>query len=285
MQNTTTGISAESLVSVMQEHQQIEAASAAADHALQDRGLLYLPSDFAQHDVEGFMVSRIRARGTMQTPFVSDFAGYTINHADAGTTVFVDAQEMAATAVLNLGYPTHPGHADNKAKLAPIKTAAYRALLGVVDKPLTQQKAAEFFEDWAGQLLYFSDGENPAAISAKQAVAAVRRITIENLARVDSEAQSLSANRSAFESVSASSKDPIPTFVYFECRPYADLAQRTFVLRLGILTGEKTPSLVLRIQKAEEHTEEMANELAGLIREAFTGAEIPVLLGTYAKGA
>lgn len=285
MQDTFTAISTESLVSIMQEHQQIEAASAAADRALKASGLLYLPSDFTQHDVEGFMDQRRRARGTMNTPFVGDFAGYTVNHADAGTTVFVDAQEMAATAVLNLGGPSDPGHADNKAKLAPIKTAAYRALLSVVDKPLTQQKTAEFFEDWAGQLMYFSDGENPAAISAKQAVAAVRRITIENLARVDSEAQSLSANRSAFESVSASSKDPIPTFVYFECKPYADLAERTFVLRLGILTGEKTPSLVLRIQKAEEHTEEMANELAGLIRNAFTGADIPVLLGSYARGA
>lgn len=283
--DTTTTISAESLVTVVQDHQQIAAASDAAGFALDTRGLLYLPSDFKQHDVEAFMPERIRARGTMQTPFVRDFASYTIEHGAQDTCVFVDAQEMAATAVLNLGTPDAPGHADNKAKLTPIKTAAYKALLGITGRPITQQDAAEFFEDWAGDLMYFGGSEGRATITPKQAVAAVRRITIEQLARVESEEQALSANRSAFESVSATSKEPIPTTVYFECRPYADLQQRTFVMRLGILTGEKAPRLVLRVQKAEEHTEEMANELAGLIREAFTGAQVPVLLGSYSKGA
>lgn len=285
MENTLSAISAQSLVDIVEEHQQIHAVAASVETALQTRGLVYLPSDFKQHDIEAFMPERIRARGTMQTPFVRDFAAYATQHADAGTTVFVDAQEMAATAVLNMGDPDAPGHADNKAKLTPIKTAAYKALLGIAGRPITQQDAAEFFEDWVGQLTYFGGGETNATITPKQAVAAVRRITIEQLARVESEEQALSANRSAFESVSASSKEPIPTTVYFEFRPYADLQQRTFVMRLGILTGDKAPRLVLRIQKAEEHIEEMANELAGLITAAFTGAEIPVLLGSYSKAA
>lgn len=280
--DTLTATSAQTLIDIVEEHQQIHAVSASVETALQTRGLLYLPSDFNQHDIEAFMPTRIRARGTMQTPFVRDFAGYTIEHAEHGASVFIDAQEMAATAVLNLGDPDAPGHADNKAKLAPIKTAAYKALLGVTGRPITQQDAAEFFEDWAGQLQYFNDA---GSVSPKQAVAAVRRITIEQLARVESEEQALSANRSAFESVSATSKEPIPTTVYFKCQPYADLAERTFVMRLGILTGEKAPRLVLRIQKAEEHTEEMAQELAALVSEAIAGATIPVVVGSYSKGA
>lgn len=137
-------------------------------HQFGDTWMLLTTSDFEQHDIEAFMPERIRARGTMQTPFVRDFAAYATQHADAGTTVFVDAQEMAATAVLNLGGPDAPGHADNKAKLTPIKTAAYKALLGITGRPITQQDAAEFFEDWVGQLAYFGGGETNAEVSGEQ---------------------------------------------------------------------------------------------------------------------
>ncbi len=60
-----------------------------------------------------------------------------------------------------------------------------------------------------------------------------------------------------------------------------DLDQRTFALRLGVLTGEATPKVNLRISKMEEHQEQMAEELADLITAAFDDATVPVLLGSY----
>lgn len=272
----------DAFIEALESSQEITAAASAVGAAIEDNtGLVALPDSMKVHDLEHAMPHRRHARGSMNTPFVDPFARYTAAHAEDGACIFINATDMQATAVLNLGTPDMPGHADNLAKLTPIKTAAYQALLAITRGPITQQAAAEFFEDWAGEPEFYTDDEQ---VTPKQAVAAVRRITIEALAKVESEEQSLSATRSAFESVTASSKEPIPTRVYFACKPYADLQSRTFVLRLGVLTGEKTPRLMLRILKAEEHAEEMAEELGHLVRDAIgVGSTIGVLVGQYAK--
>lgn len=261
----------------------IEQASNAMGAAMKDGQVIGLPDDFTVLDLEKYRFLRRRARGTMTTQSITDFSAYTANHGGDGTTVFVTPEDMRATAVLNLGTPTAPGHADNRAKLDPKSTAAYRALLTMATGAgQAQLKVAEFLEDWAPLIKCFNDA---GPIAAPQAIAAIRKITIESLRKLESEEQSLSASRSAFEQVSATSKDPIPTTIYFECQPYADLAARLFVLRLGVLTGGDKPMVNLRIVKHEEHLEEMARELADKITQAFGDTEIPVLLGSYTAGA
>lgn len=261
----------------------IEQASNAMGAAMKDGQVIGLPEDFTVLDLEKYRFLRRRARGTMTTQSITDFSAYTANHGGDGTTVFVNPEDMRATAVLNLGTPTAPGHADNRAKLDPKSTAAYRALLTMATGAgQAQLKVAEFLEDWAPLIKCFNDA---GPIAAPQAIAAIRKLTIESLRKLESEEQSLSASRSAFEQVSATSKAPIPTTIYFECQPYADLAARLFVLRLGVLTGGDKPTVNLRIIKHEEHLEEMARELADKITQAFGDTEIPVLLGSYTAGA
>jgi uncharacterized protein YfdQ (DUF2303 family) len=255
---------------------------AVKDALLTTWGVTALHEDVKVHDLESYLPCRRRARATMSTAYVTPFAQYAVSYADPGAAVFVDAEHMAATAVLDLGTKEMAGHADHKAKLAPVKTAAYAALLNINGRAQTQQATAEFIEDWASvaRLNFFNaEGE----ITQGKALAAIRRITVEALRKVDSEEQQLSANRTAFESVKASSQEPIPTTIYYTCKPYADLEARTFVLRLSILTNDK-PSLVLRIQNLEAHTEAMGNELANLVQLAIAGA-MPVLLGAYSKAA
>jgi uncharacterized protein YfdQ (DUF2303 family) len=128
------------------------------------------------------------------------------------------------------------------------------------------------------------DGTNKGVTTAK-GIAAIRAITIEAARKVESEEGQLSASKSAFESVTASSKHTLPTHIYFRTVPYVGLTERTFVLRLGILTtGDKT-SIVLRPVKMEEHLQEMAEEFAQLVAANRGGAQYPVLIGTYNKGA
>ncbi len=249
--------------------------------ALSPVGATALHEDMKVHDLEHLQPNRRRARGTMSTAYVAPFAQYATAYADHGAAVFVDAEHMAATAVLDLGTKETPGHTDHRAKLQPSKTATYAALLNINGRAQSQQHLAEFVEDWGitAQMKFFN---NEGEIPMGKALAAIRRITVENLRKVDSEEQQLSANRTAFESVKASSHEPIPTLIYYTCKPYADLAERTFVLRLSILTSDKGPSLVLRIQNLEAHVEEMGQQLCALVFEAINGA-IPVLMGSYSK--
>lgn len=255
--------------------QAITAACGAIPHTVGD--VVPLPNDFSLNDLEKYMPQRRRLRGSMQTSTVGDFAHYVKANAETGAAVFVDPDTMSATAVLNLGTPPAPGHADNTAKLALRPTAAYKALCAVANgSALPQVTVAEFIEDWA-PLIVCRNGDD--VLDRKKAIAAVRSITIEGLKRVQNTEQQLSASKSAFESVEAKADELLPTFIDFTAEPYHGLSSRTYVLRLGIRTGDK-PAIVLRVVNAEKHAEECAAELAHLVDDAMTG-DLPVMLGAY----
>ena len=260
--------------------QAITAASEAiAVSFADDKAIVALPSEFTVHDLEKTLPLRRRARGAMTTSSVTPFAEYVDQHKEPGATVFVDQDAMTAVAVLNLGTPDQPGHADNIAKMVAKRMASFTALLQHASgQGLAQAKAAEFLEDWPGYFKFFKDA---GEITAGQAIAAVRKLTIEAMRKLESAEQQLSATRSAFESVSATSTEPLPTTIYFSCVPYHGLSERQFVLRLGVLTGAKEPAIVLRIVNKEQHEEEMAAELSELVANNLKDSGVPVMVGRY----
>lgn len=245
--------------------------------------MIALPENYSLHDLEPYLQERRRARGVMTTESLTSFVDYTKAHAEDGASVFINVNDMSATSVLNLGSPTAPGQTDNSARYAPHKTAAYIGLTATANGVARKQAdIAEFFEDWPGHLSFYAGTEE---ITPPKAIAAIRKLTIESMKKLESSEQQLSATKSAFESVQASSETPIPTTVYFKCQPYNVLSERLFVLRLAIYTGNNNPTISLRIQTFERHQEEMGKELAEVIGSNFKAAEsdLPILLGRYAK--
>lgn len=76
-----------------------------------------LPENFRIHDLEKFNLNRFRFRGALSTASIDDFTRYSKDLADEGTRCFIDADNMRAVSVLNLGTIDEPGHADNTATL------------------------------------------------------------------------------------------------------------------------------------------------------------------------
>lgn len=249
----------------------------AANDSMPAPSVAALPEHYKIHDVEKWMQVRRRAIGAMKTSSVDDFAAYVDHHAESGATVFVNADAMRAVAVLNLGEPEAPGHADNTAEFAPKATAAFMALQQIANgQPRSQQEVAEFMEDWPSMVSCYNE---EGTIPNPKAIAAVRKVTIEAMRKMESQEKQLSASRSAFESVQATSTEPLPTLIYFEAVPYHGLKSRLFVMRLGVRTGGEKPAITLRIQNMEQHNEEMAVELTEIVGNAIN--TIPVLIGTY----
>lgn len=248
-----------------------------------DHGLAALPEEFKLHDLEPFMPNRRRQRGIMTTRSIDNFAEYTKKYGEDGAAVFIDTDSMKATAVLNLGTTAHPGHADHRAILEMKPTAAYQALRAITNGVgISQNSVAEFLEDWATQIVCRHGDE---IVTTSKAIAAIRNITIEGLRKVNTTEAQLSASRSTFESVAASSTEQIPTLIEFTCFPYAGgLGPAVFNVRLAILTTNDKPSITMRIAKLEEHQERMGRELANLLKEAMGGDQIPLILGAYSKG-
>lgn len=238
-----------------------------------------IPDDFKVEDLERFMPTRRRAAGTMSTPYINDFVEYTRTHKQDGCCIFVNADEMHATAVLDLGSPDKPGHCDSKARLTLKSTAAFAALKKFMNIGQTQRAMAEWLEDWA-PILTAKTGDT--SIELPKAIAAVRNISIEAIAKSNNEEQALSSQRSAFESVTVKGdKDTLPTHITVKCKPYPELSEREFVMRLSVTTDGK-PVMTLRPMGWEELIEQMATEFADDIRSSVENT-LPVLIGTYEK--
>ena len=213
-----------------------------------------LPENFRIHDLEKFNLNRFRFRGALSTASIDDFTRYSKDLADEGTRCFIDADNMRAVSVLNLGTIDEPGHADNTATLKLKKTAPFSALLG-----------------------FDANGD---AIQATKAAAAVRKITIEANQTADFEDNDFSGKRSLMESVEAKTKDIMPVAFEFKCVPFEGLKERPFKLRLSIITGDR-PVLVLRIIQLEAVQEEMANEFRDLLVEKFKDSKVETFIGTF----
>lgn len=272
----------------LQEGASINQAQGAMMMSSSTKDTVALPSDFKVHDLEQYLPSRRRARGTMKTESVADFGEYVATRAQPGANVFVDKDSMQAAAVLNLGTQDDPGHADDRAILTLKSLAAYDAFRKIADgRAQTQTAVAEWIEDWQDMIvcLYKPDDheEVGTVINTGKAIAAVRNITIEAARKVESEEGQLSASRSAFESVKASSKHTLPTLIVFKSVPYVGLQERIFNIRLGILTGGDKTTIVLRPVKLEEHQQAMAEEFTRIVADQLDATPVTVLIGTYAK--
>lgn len=263
--------------------QQVEGVTAAT--------VVPLHKDVELRDLEPYCEIRRRFRGRMHTQHIDQFALYAnemafrriqeikADEADPGLApCFVDAENMAATVFFNLGSQELPGHGDFTARLKLPVTADMKELLARNDQPMDQKIFAEWLEDWAPAIeVRASDG---SALPLTGAVAAVRRITIGATSETTSEEKTFGARRSAMSEVEAKNQDQLPAFIDFTCEPYHGLEERTFSLRVSLLTGEK-PRLTLRIIRLEHHEEEMATGFQERLMHELDGNTVETFIGTF----
>lgn len=244
-------------------------------------GAVALPDNFKIHSLEKFNEHRDRFRGCLSTTSISDFSTYTKTHGKSnafGTSCFIDADNMKAVSVFNLGDIQLAGHADDTATIKLKRTAPFEALLSIDGKKNRQKELAEWLEDWCDYLLAFD--ENGEQLDIKKAAGAVRRITIESIRSSDHEDHDFSAKRSVMESVEARSKEIMPAAFEFSCIPYEGLSARRFKLRYSIISSD-SPVCVLRIAQLETAEEEMAVEFRDLLVNNFTGTDIETYIGSF----
>ncbi|MDE8801917.1 DUF2303 family protein [Citrobacter freundii] len=239
-----------------------------------------LPEGTGVESLERFSLERFRFRGAMTTTSIDDFARYSKGYASASEPArcFIDADNMTASSVFNIGTLDNPGHADNVASITLKKTAPFRALLQIDGQRLKQKQIAEWLEDLSDYLLAFDADGNTMQIS--QAAQAVRRITIQQATQQDNETSDFAGKKSLMQSVEASSKDVMPVAFEFKCVPYEGLGERRFSLRNSLLTSDE-PCFVLRIIQLEAQEEEIANEFRDLLISKFEGESVETFIGNF----
>lgn len=239
-----------------------------------------VPENAQIETLERFNSRRFRFRGAMTTTSIDDFSRYSKGYASDSEPArcFIDADNMTARSVFNIGTLDNPGHADNVASITLKKTAPFRALLQIDGERLKQKQIAEWLEDWSDYLLAFDAEGNSMQISL--AAQAVRRITIQQATQQDHEDGDFSGKKSLMQSIEASSKDVMPVAFEFKCVPYEGLNERRFSLRNSLLTGDE-PRFVLRIVQLEAQEEEIANEFRDLLISKFDGESVETFIGNF----
>lgn len=245
-----------------------------------------LPEGVKIADLEQYLENRRRYRGTMKTNLIGEFVEFVTSTIDGYSAYtgdsfpcFIDPQAMRAIAFFNLGDIDNPGHGDHQAKLSLQKTEAFQELLGINGKRFDQRQLAEWLEDWIDHLQTFGeDGTKELSLAAS--VAAIRRITIGTTAETTREEKTFGTRQSAMAEVEAKHKDQLPAFLKFTCEPYQGLQERTFTVRLSLITGEK-PQISARIVRLETAQEEMAKELEEKLRTGFEDSEVRTFVGEF----
>ncbi|HHR3293893.1 DUF2303 family protein [Klebsiella oxytoca] len=239
-----------------------------------------LPQNTSIESLERFAVERFRFRGAMDTTSIDDFVRYSVAYAqeEEKARCFIDADNMLARSIFNIGTLDNPGHADNVASIKLKKTAPFRALLAINGDHLNQKQIAEWLEDWSDYLLAFDAGGNTMTIA--QAAQAVRRVTIQQATQADHEDSDFSGKKSLMQSIEASSKEVMPVAFEFKCVPYEGLGERRFSLRNSLLKSSD-PVFVLRIVQLEAQEEAIANEFRDLLTGKFDGKPVETFIGNF----
>jgi uncharacterized protein YfdQ (DUF2303 family) len=230
--------------------------------------------------LERFDNERYRFRGAMTTSHIDDFVRYSVGYSTEAvpSRCFIDADNMTARSIFNIGDLINPGHADNVAALTLKKTSPYDALLHIDGRRLSQKEIAEWLEDWADFLTAFDADGNTMTIAA--AAQAVRRINIKQVQESSHEDEDFIGKRSVMESVEASSRDIMPVAFEFHFTPYEGLSPRRFKLRNSLLKGD-APVFVLRIVQLEAQQEDIALEFRTLLESKFDGATVETFIGNF----
>ncbi|WP_368082207.1 YfdQ family protein [Klebsiella michiganensis] len=239
-----------------------------------------LPQNTSVESLERFAFERFRFRGAMDTTSIDDFVRYSVAYAqeEEKARCFIDADNMLARSIFNIGTLDKPGHADNVASIKLKKTAPFRALLAINGDHLNQKQIAEWLEDWSDYLLAFDAGGNTMTIA--QAAQAVRRVTIQQATQADHEDSDFSGKKSLMQSIEASSKEVMPVAFEFKCVPYEGLGERRFSLRNSLLKSSD-PVFVLRIVQLEAQEEAIANEFRDLLTGKFDGKPVETFIGNF----
>ena len=244
--------------------------------------LVALPKGYELHDLERYHQHPFRFSGGFETTVLPDFVKYVKSVPDIGQygspTVFISPHHARATAYFNLGNPESPGHGDHWAALDMPATPEWEAMRKSADTQFSQQALIEWLENWQDNVQPLT--ANDDAMPLKQAIAAIRTVTIKTASEMTNTEDNFRQSRSMMENIEASSRVEMPAFIDFRAEPYLGQVPITVCLRVSVLTGGEKPMFRLRpiaLEKAE--TEALTTFASRLMTELGDGPQ--VYIGTF----
>ena len=228
-----------------------------------DNPVMILPDDMVIHDIEEHMELRNQFRAEMETQSIDDFVNYFKEY--KGESCFINAEDMRAKTIFDIGTIEEPKHCKHKALLQLNKTSSFKELLRINALKHDQKEMADWIEEWHDIITPLTDDSDQNDIPLSTAIAAIRRLTIEEIKKSDHEQGSFRTAKTSMESIEAKADEGMPGYFKFTCTPYEGLKEQQFILRLNILKSHNMPMFVMRVQRIETIIENLAKEFQELL--------------------
>lgn len=249
-----------------------------------------LPDGTKIVSLERFNKHRDQFRGEFITTNLDSFIEYNKKQNGDNVTCFINADDMQAKTIFDLGTELNPLHCRHTATLKIKRSMPYDALLEFVNYDRVDQSAlAEFIEDWSDFITCYSEADDGSdgykEVPNKYAMLAVRSVKIETLASIENEIGDFARSSSLMQQTEAKSAHgkKLPVYIRFKCIPSVGLEEREFNVRISASTSGQTPMFSSRIINLEKHIEEMSEEFMQKLQEHLTENEIKIYVGVFDK--
>lgn len=247
--------------------------------ALDYKGVL-IPATMKLETLEQFQQFKNRFKGVFITSSIDSFSEYVNNYENA--SCFINCNDPVATAIFDLGTIAQPGHAEHKSTLNLDSTPEYDALVKFEKELHTQQKFAEFIEDWKFCITCTDASGNE--METKDAIQAVRHVTVEAKKKDDVQVGAFSANKSTLDQLDASNNGkPLPAWIIFSCSPYQGLKQCDFPMRVSLSMTRDTLTFKATFSNFAKIRDEFQKEFMTIIKGSLDTSKVAVYLGTWNK--
>lgn len=236
-------------------------------------------------DLEQYKEHRDNMRGAFATDSIEEFHNFTKKQLDQfpAFPVFVNGPNMSAEAIIDFGDAKLPGHCRFTGSIKLERTALYKTLLSTINgERFTQRELAELLEEYQAHVQVIAEtDEGKAPIDLPKALTAIRNMTVEKVRNTSSEQNSYSESASVLEKQQIQSAGLKPVAFSFTCKPYTDLIERTFLLRISPITRSNDVIFSLKVLTLEEIKEDIALEFKSLLVNGFADTGVTTYMGDY----
>ena len=252
-----------------------------ANNKMMGIDVVMVPKTAEIKSTERFNEQPNRFRGVFSTDVMNEFIGYVNDNGTENTRVFINAENMKAKAIIDMGDEDSPQWGSHIAATTLIKSPEYAALLQHNTKTFGQQELIDFAEDWEYCITFVDASGNN--MDFRKTLATLRRIKINANASGETVVGNYAAARSTLEEVEIKAgADELPEKFIFECKPYDGFATQYFDCPIHAKNGEKGPQFKYRIVRLEATRNEITDEFKNMIRDSVRVDNVSIYLGTMA---
>lgn len=233
---------------------------------LHDNALVMKPEKFNIVSLEQYQDAPNRFRGHFSTHLVEEFGKYLAKNSHKDTVVFVDQEHLTARGIIDCGNQENPLWGEHKASVVLDETPEYEVLRTHEGSRLKQKDFIEFCEEWRDFIVFRDMNRQP--IDSDEALAALRRITVNEKNTSTSEINTHKQSVSEFDEIEITALNGRPP-VYFSytCRPAEELHEMTAMCRLRFLPAEKCIYAIYHIERKGLLLKEVGYDFLALLKE------------------